>query len=182
MFLGRTLLLLALLLGLSACGEDDPAPDLDDGGSAADPATATTSDEPDGSDEADVADLEELYDAYWEARIRSHNGPSVDADLYDGIATTAFAEAELGYVQSELIAHEARRDGRPVVTALSVTVDGDRATIDSCVDESGWLLVAAGEEVPLDLGTEPQVVTAARTDDGWRIDDRLPTKRSELTC
>lgn len=184
MFLGRTLLLVALLLGASACGEDEPSPVLEDdaAGSTADPPDEATTEDPDDTEAADVAELEGLYDAFWDARIRSHNGPSVDADLYDDIATTGFAEAELGYVQSELIANEARREGEPVVSDVTVTVDGDRATIDSCVDESRWLLVAGGEEVPLDLGTEPHVVTATRTEDGWRIDDRLPIKRSDLTC
>lgn len=175
--------MVALALGLAACGDDEPSPERDHGGDGSPTATQTKSSTVQ-DDAEDVAALEELHADFWDARIRSFNGPSVDPDLYDGLATTGFAESQLlGYVQSELVARDARRDGRPTLSDVTVTLNGDKAVIDSCLDTSEWRFLVGGEEVPIDLGEpEPSVLQATRTPDGWLMERFLPTRRSNLTC
>jgi hypothetical protein len=181
--LGRAALLVALAVGLAACGDDDPAPAQDLGGDSSSDATVDDTESsavPDVA--ADVAALEELHADFWNARIRSHNGPLLDADLYDGITTPEFAEVQLGYVQSQLITHDFHRAGQPKVSDVTATVDGDRARIEACIDQRSWRVVAAGEEVEVDLSISPQVLRATRTGQGWRLTEQLPSKRADLTC
>lgn len=134
-------------------------------------------------DAAAQAELESLHTAYWDAFVTASNGPLIDASLFDGIATTGVVERRLGYVQSELVARDARREGEPSIRNVAIEINDSQARIESCVDSSDWKLIVGDAEVPLETsGPAPSVMTAELTPDGWRINKVLSSKEAEITC
>jgi hypothetical protein len=146
---------------------------------SAPPTETPTSDSGD-----DVATLEALHDAYWDAFVEASNGPIVDSALFEGVATTGVIERRLGYVQTELVGRNARRQGEPAISDVAVTIDGDNARIESCVDSTNWTLIVEGEEVPTtSSGPKPFAMTAERgPGSDWLINEVLTTDDAEITC
>jgi hypothetical protein len=162
----------------------------DSGGSGDDeltlPSTSPTptgaTDEPTDDAAADISAVEQLHAAYWEALVGVENGGDLDPGSFAGIATDAVIEQDLSRIDS-IRGSGHQREGEPVIDNVTVTVDEDEARIESCVNEDDWILVADGEEVPLDKeGPTPRVVIAERTDGAWLISNFLSQEEATLTC
>ncbi|WP_147375170.1 hypothetical protein [Jiangella rhizosphaerae] len=145
--LTRTLAAAAAVAVLAACTSagEEPA-GLDDTPSAA-PTTEAPPDEPAAGGDAEAAVLD-VYERYWDARIRSVNGPDTSPDAFAGVATestialhtqTARTYEEQGIVFT----------GEPRVYDTAVSIDGERGTVTSCVDDSEWVGTQNGEPLPV---------------------------------
>lgn len=130
-----------------------------------------------------MAALEALYLAYWDAFVNVSNDPRIDTDLFAGITTDALAERKLSYVDRELIANDVRREGEPELSDVTVTVDGDTAQVEACLDESSWKILHDGEEVSWEFGDPvPAPMRAERTAEGWVLTDDVAQEEATITC
>lgn len=133
--------------------------------------------------EDDEAELAALFLAYWDSVADLWNDPRLEPEVLADVATDARTEAVLTYVHSELIENSAHRRGEPEFGEITVTLDGESAVVEACLDQSEWKLIANGNEVPVDLSeVRPSVVTAIRIDDSWLIEDALGHEEASITC
>jgi hypothetical protein len=73
--------------------------------------------------------------------------------------------------------------GEPEIGEPEVTIDGDSARAEACVDQSSWGVVVNGQtQPPLNVEPGPVAVSLARRDGAWIIVDRIPVKEATLTC
>ncbi|UED85583.1 hypothetical protein [Streptomyces profundus] len=174
----------ALALTAAGCssddGSDEPIEGVDSGSADAGP------DDADGPGAEDTAALTELYERYWAALVTLENEGELDPALFDGITTPGLAEQELLRV-SGLIENGLTREGEPLISDVTVSVDGDTARVESCMNQADWPLVSEGEVVPGLLPEEltaphPQVVTAERASGAWLIDATLLTEEATISC
>ncbi|WP_165984518.1 hypothetical protein [Streptomyces sp. YIM 98790] len=163
-------------------GKDDaiagsPAPSSEPTGRPEEPEPP---EQPD--DAADVAALEQLHADYWAAIVELENGAELKPDPLRGIAADLLIEAQLSRMYPIRNSGHVR-EGEPVVGNVTVTVEGDAATVESCVDEDDWIIVKDGEEVPLDkTGPGPRVFLAERTDGAWLLTEQRPIEEATITC
>lgn len=151
-------------------GETSPAPTADEA-----PSTAPSGDE-------DVAAIQQLYADYWEALIASENGPDPDPALFDGIAAGGILEAQVARVQN-MVDEEQRRVGQPIIGEAQVSVDGDQARAEACVDQQPWgVVVQEQTQPPLDIEPDPIGVVLEREGTSWIIVDRIPIANATISC
>jgi hypothetical protein len=144
------------------------------------PAETPTNDSGD-----DVATLEALNEQYWDVFTNLQNNPRIDAEAYDGIAGGLVVERDLGYIRAQLVDNELHREGAPEISNVAVTVDGDAARIEMCVDETEWPVFKDDEELDFNLGISATAVTAERTSEQWLISEILLSEEDEdmeITC
>lgn len=171
----------AVVMGLTGCSSDSEEPtglDVTAGSSESPP------DEPSGPSQTDdVAAIEQLYADYWDAVIASENGPNPDPTLFDGIATGAAVESHVSRVQ-RMVEEEQQRFGEPTVGDVKVTVDGDTARAEACVDQQDWGVIVQGQTQPPFEGLKPGPMGTLleRTADGWLIVDDMSVKEASVTC
>lgn len=179
--LPRALAALAAVAALSACSSagEEPA-GLDDTPTAAptqEPTTAPTA----GADaEAAVLDV---YQRYWDARIASVNGPDSSPDAFVGVAmesTIALHLQTARTYEDEGIEFA----GEPRVYDTTVSIDGDRGTVTSCVDDSAWVGTKDGEPLPANPD-KPTVYPVAfqvlLLNDAWLIGDPIEVE-GDTSC
>jgi hypothetical protein len=164
----------ALILSLSACSSDDSP----SGEPTESTSTATT--DPKAADEAAVTDL---VDRFWDTLVASENEGNTDPQQFAGVANGVFVEKQLAtlkrYKKIGLV-----RVGKPVISDVEVTINGDTADIKLCKNEDGWTAEQDGEPVPNDkkFGNDPWGAEATKIDGTWIVTDvRLPPKGSK-TC
>lgn len=166
----------ALLSGCTSSPGEDESPIL-----PTESAEETTP-APGDAEAADIAALERLYGEYWDALIALENGGAVEADPFEGIATPTVIEQILNRVLPIRDSGH-RREGEPLIQDVAVTVQGDEARIEACVDEDAWAMVQDGEEVPIEKeGAMPRVAAAERSGGVWLIKDLLPQEKALITC
>ncbi|PSK99778.1 hypothetical protein CLV30_11781 [Haloactinopolyspora alba] len=171
-----------LAVGVAGCSDD--APDEPAGLTAGPTPTGTSSASPTGPSKADdVATIKQLYADYWDAVITAENGPNPDPALFDGIVTGDALESRVGRVQ-RMVDEEQRRYGKPKIGEVKVTVDGDTARAEACVDQRKWGVVVQGQTQPPfdDIEPGPIGVVTKRTKNGWIIVNYIPVDESSLTC
>ncbi|WP_139238421.1 hypothetical protein [Streptomyces aidingensis] len=135
-----------------------------------------------GSQAQDVAALESLYADYWAALVTMENAEELDPSPLAGIASQELTEQQVSRIRP-FKDNGMRRDGEPAVDKVTVTVDGDTARIESCVDEDAWLLLKNGEPADLELlGPAPRVFDAERVEGDWLITDTVPAEEANVTC
>jgi hypothetical protein len=165
-----TILTAALAAG---CGADPEEPV----GLEADPQTTTPESGPAGSEAATAdadpaaAEVRAVYEEYWQAYVAARNGPNADAAPFEGIARPEAIEAVISTAQSYLT-NGIRQTGEPVVSTVSVDVDGDSALVLTCVDESDWAGERNGEPLPVPPELEkphPLVFDVVKVDGAWLI-------------
>lgn len=163
--------LLALSLLLAGCSGDDDSP-LD----AAPPATSEpTEDAPDPEAEVLTA-----WEAYWKVHIASENNADASPEPFRDVATGSVVERQLksvrDYAEMGLV-----RVGAPEFRDAEVTVDGDTAVVDFCMNEDTWGAEVDGEPVPApDFGFRPRQNRLELRDDAWLVVDSGPSE--EITC
>lgn len=179
--LPRALAALAAVAALSACSSagEEPA-GLDDTPTAAptqEPTAAPTA----GADaEAAVLDV---YQRYWDARIASVNGPDSSPDAFVGVAmesTIALHTQTARSYEAEGIVYT----GEPRVYDTTVSLDADRGTVTSCVDDSGWVATQNGEPLPANPD-KPTVYPVSfdvyLLDGSWLIGDPIEAE-GDISC
>lgn len=162
-FLVATTVLL-LSVSLSACS-DDSSP-LDD------KTTAT----PDAKAAAEAA-VKDLVDGYWAAVVKAENSANPDPEQFRGVAKGTFIESELKRLRTYKDGN-IRRVGEPEITAVEVTVTGDKADVRACLNEDDWAAEQDGKKLEAPgAGSLPWGAEASRVDGAWVVTDvRVPTK------
>lgn len=168
---------LALGMLIAACGADEPATE------ATPTPTATAAPTAPKSDDAEaIAEIQAVYRAYWDAMVAAESGPSADPALFEGIATVPVIELNMRIVQG-FIQNGIHREGAPDVAEPSVSVDGDTARIEGCVDLTESKLMAGDTEVGIQhTGPEPRVYDAERSGDAWLISAEVDQAEATITC
>lgn len=161
----------AVLAGCSSTGEEPAG--LDDTPTA-EPTAA------EGDIEAAVLDV---YQRYWDARIASVNGPDSSPDAFVGVAM----ESTIALHTQTARNYEAdgiKYTGEPRVYDTTVSIDGDRGTVTSCVDDTAWLATQDGEPLPVnpDKPTAyPVEFQVLLLDGSWLIGDPIEAGDG-ITC
>ncbi|TDD64455.1 hypothetical protein E1262_28215 [Jiangella aurantiaca] len=179
--LARTLAAAAAVAMLAACSSagEEPAR-LDDT-----PTTAPT-DEPSGEPAAG-ADAEaavlDVYQRYWDARIQSVNGPDTSPEPFAGFATESTIALHLQtaqtYEQEGIVF-----TGEPRVYDTTVSIDGERGTVTSCVDDSEWVGTQNGEPLPVNPDKPtvyPVEFQVLFLNGSWLIGDPIDVE-GEVSC
>jgi hypothetical protein len=171
-------LLLAVLLAAVGCGGGDGErlPEAGGASGVVDPATAgpatTAAGEGSGldSDERVLAG----YKAYWEAAIAAYATNDWRSRKLAAHATGA----QLSVVRNELVDNLAERKvarGRPRLFGAKVTSrDGDKASVEDCIDSNRWLLHDArtGKLADTPSGKRYRLTAELRIEDqSWKVAD-----------
>lgn len=179
--LPRALAALAAVAALAACSSagEEPA-GLDDTPTAAPTQEPTAEPTADGDAEAAVLDV---YQRYWDARIASVNGPDPSPDAFIGVAmdsTIALHTETARTYEAEGIVYT----GEPVVSDTTVSLDDDRGTVSSCLDDTDWVATQNGEPLPVDPD-KPTVYAVSfqvyLQDGSWLIGDPIEAE-GDTTC
>lgn len=193
----KVVLLGACAIAVTSCSEDggDPGPGSGASGTQEVTADPTSTESPTAPTESrttppdadptgsDTADLEALNARYWDVFTDLQNNPRVEPGVYDGVATRGVVEEDLAYIRTELIENGLHREGGPEVGNVTITVDGDTATLEMCIDETDWIVIKDGEEVEFDLGVTATGMRADRSSGRWLISDvALPKGELNVTC
>jgi hypothetical protein len=171
---------------LAGCGGDDPGlPEFTGGSGASAAATGGAGASPSAAPSATGSafavaakrpggDRGEVYDAYlafWRADVAALRDPAA-ADA----ALALLVDPQRARTQSRL--DRLRTENRHAVGSVAlapadVTVDGDRATLTDCLDDSGMSLVEADGSPVADSAGERRKVTArlVRPDEKWLVAD-----------
>lgn len=181
LILPRTLAALAAVAALAACSSAGEEPTgLDDTASAA-PTQEPTA-EPTAGGDAEAAVLD-VYQRYWDARIASVNGPDSSPDAFIGVAMDStialHTQTARGY-EAEGIVYT----GEPQVSDTTVSLDDDRGTVTSCIDDSAWVATQNGEPLPVNPD-KPTVYPVSfqvyLQDDSWLIGDPIEAE-GDISC
>ena len=165
-------------LAISGCGNDEP--EVESRSPAAEPSTTTTT-----ATDPDVAAAEAItaiYHQWWDAVIQAENEGLIDAGPFEGLATNVVIDRQLLSVRTNA-KDGILRVGEPTVSEPVVTVDGDTARAEGCVDESTWGAEKDGEPLPSDTrGPTPRVFDFVRQDGTWIVSERMPQEEATITC
>ncbi len=184
--LAAGLTLLALTGTVSGCSSDDGNEPIE--GASTEPGSSDETDnEANENEAADIAALTDLYEAYWDAMVELENSTELDPTVLDGLATQVAAETQISRMRSY---HDQgiHRQGEPTFGDVTVTVDGDTATVEACKNEADWKFVTEnGQEIDdpafENLGTpQPNVLSAERVDEGWQINETLSMEEATISC
>lgn len=168
----------AVGLLLSACGGSAKEPE---GLNASDSGPATTPAET-PSENPDVAQLKELYAKYWDAYGKAASGPKTEPKLFEGVTTRDFTEEKLSEI-GQFVERNHRLVGQAKLSQVTVTLNGDSAQVEACLDTSEWKIIENGKTIQSDFGDPaPVVLSAKRSDEGWLFDDSKPTKEATIAC
>lgn len=176
---GRTGLLVvsACLIAtvVAGCG-DDTEP-------SAEPTTlAPTPTVTDSADTEAVAEVKAAYEAYWDVVIASENDPVEDRSIFEGVATGLAVETQMARIRS-LIEDGIHMIGEPEIGEPEISVDGDEAHVEACVDTSTWGAAVGDVTAPPNAAApRPTVVTMTRADDTWLVSEQLPAEGATITC
>ena len=159
------------------CTADDDADAGNSEPAATDSVTAASADDP-------AVEIETVFAAYWDAVVQAQSGQAADpAALFSDIAVDETIEENVGvatrYEQQGLV-----RVGEPVISDVSIDVDGRSATVTACVDESDWLAEVGGQILPpRDGQLEPYPVQfeVVRTGGAWLVGESVEPG-GEITC
>lgn len=160
------LLLAALVGGCSDDGETEPR-----GSDAPTPPA-----DPTPTETNPVDDVRAAWEAYWAAVIASENEGDPSPERFAGVATGGHVEQQLnkvrGYQEIGFV-----RVGEPEITEVEVTVDGETATVEGCVNQDVWGAKLNGKKIaPPDLGPLPAGAGLELVDGNWLIVDRYKAK------
>lgn len=168
---GGLLVLGATLLVGCSSGAPSPA-GLTASASQTPAATAT----PDAA-AVDEAQVRDVYARFWVALVAAERGDP-DPTLFAGVATGEIVEAEMlsarNYQEWGIV-----REGEPVISDVTVRIDGDTALVAACVDQSQWVVPDAGEDEAPDVVSPEVEVT--RVDGQWLV-TRYVEPSIGLTC
>lgn len=163
-------------LTMSGCGNGDE-PEAESP-TAAESATTAAPD----PDEAAAQDIAAVYHRWWDAVVQAENEILLDAVPFEGLATNLVIDQQLVSVR-QYAEDGIHRVGQPTVSEPVVTVDGDTARVEGCVDESTWGAERNGDPLPADTrGPTPRVFDFVRQDGTWIVSERLPQEEATITC
>lgn len=169
-----------VVLAAAACsGESDEPTGLETSAAPSETAAPTTTEDPDA---AAVAAIEAQYQRYWDVVIASENELDESYEELKTVATELIAQTQVADVRG-LVDTGVTRDGAPVIGPPQVTVDGDTARVESCVDEDEWNVYQNGEPLEHDLlGPQPRVFDFERVDGQWLVSERVDQSEATITC
>lgn len=166
----------AVVLSLTACGDDEPVADSIP---TTDPTSEPTPTE--DSTAAAVAEVEAAYQEYWDVVVAAHNSGE---DSYAELKTVTNEEvAQLHVAQIRGMREDhITRDGAPDIGTPQVSVDGDTARVQSCVDEHSWNVYYKEELAEQESDPQPRVFDFERVDDHWVVVDRVNKDEATIEC
>lgn len=172
---GAATILGVVLLSVVGCSND--------GEPESSPTTEST---PVDEDAADKAALATLYGAYWTAIIQAEADLNADPAGLGEVMTPDAAQQYAEFIQQK-VDFELFRSGEPVVSDdLTITVDGDAAVVEGCVDHTTWVVGSrsgTGIEQMFPPGPQPYVVWAERQGDGeWLISQTRFGDGARILC
>ncbi|TDC47975.1 hypothetical protein E1212_22545 [Jiangella ureilytica] len=175
--------LTAAVLMLAACGGGGEEPQgLETTTAPATSAEPTPTEDPDA---AAVAAIEAQYQAYWDTVIAMENVQDEAASYaaLQQVAIELIAQTQIANLRG-LVDANVTRDGAPVVGPPQVTVDGDTARAEGCVDEDPWNVYYNGELVEdRELGgSQPRVFDLEQVEGRWLISELVDQTEATITC
>lgn len=168
------------VVGLLAagCGGDDSSSPLADPTTG--PATSAPTSTPSAAD--DEARLRDLVAAYESALARVQETRAEDASVFAGVLTDELGQKYLANYRDNIYGKGLEMTGRWTLAVESVDVQGDTATIDTCLDGRAVYVVEAGQGIGADdqpQSLAPTTVEAVRADDAWLVS---AVESQEGTC
>lgn len=178
--LTTTLIVLVVVGATAGCSPDTPEPP----GPTAPATPATPSLEPSPTSTVDPADEAAALDGwskYWDARIRSINGPDADPALWTGFGTDELIASNTKIAQ-DYIDGGLAFTGEPVLSDVTVTWVGGAALVVGCVDETNWLGTAGGSPLPPRTDpVHPGAIGVNLVGDTWRVTEDVKVPEG-VTC
>lgn len=175
MRLARRIIICAAIVPLAlaaSCSSDEP--DIIEPVGTSAPSTSA-------EDQA-KADIAAVYDDYWAAVIASENGPTADRALFEGIAIDVALEAQIRRVE-RMIDNGVKRSGEPEIGKPHITVNGDTARVEACVNQDSWSSTVEGSTPEAQSsGPRPMLVDLRMVEGNWYVSAAVPQKEATLTC
>jgi hypothetical protein len=162
--------LTAGLVGCTSSAKEPP-------GLTASPTVSVTP-TPEPTDDTAVVEaaILEVYYRYWDATVAAQRGnpdPTLFADNTRGqLVEEKLAQARQ-YQEYGIV-----REGEPSFSNVSVEVEGDRATVLACVDNSTWIVPGVEDDLPDVL---PGGLLLEQIDGAWLVTDRVEAP-ADFTC
>jgi len=156
----------AALLTLTACGgSDDDSDDTSSGAPSLDaPSTSEAVD--------DEAAIEETLAGYDRALFSMNREQRLPPALTE-VATDAWADQLFATYDENFFDNGLALTGRWRTTVDDVTVDGDQAKADVCIDGNKVYLVEIGGNIPsgaVSQGRSPGVISLVRDGADWKVE------------
>lgn len=162
---------------LAACTEDATDPSA-----GTSPTASTTSTQPSAASvDEQAAAVTEVMGRYIDAIVQMENSGEADPAPLRDIAGEAVIEEEVLRV-ADLVEQGIHREGRPVLGEPQVTVDGDAARFEACMDQDDWVGVMGDQRVGSDYGPLPTGWDLTLVDGVWRVTDGVATAEVSVTC
>jgi len=163
-----------VVVALAACSQE-AAPQ------APAPTTSAPTASPTATGAADETAVRDVVAKYVDAMVTMENSAQVDPAPMHGIATDTVANAEAKRVK-DLVDQGIHREGRPTLGEATVTVDGDSARYEVCMDQDDWVGVLGDQKAGSDYGPLPTGWTLTRTDGDWLVSATIPQEQVRVTC
>ncbi|WP_116947047.1 hypothetical protein [Jiangella endophytica] len=165
-----------VVLTAAACsGESEEPTGLTTSTGPAETADPTPTEDP------AVADVEAAYARYWEVLVASENGLDETYEPLVSIMSDALAQRQVADIRG-LAEDGVTRDGAPDVGVPEVSVDGDTARVQSCVDETPWNVYYNEQLVPQETGIRARVIDFERIADEWIVVDLVDQSEATISC
>ncbi|MFI5753032.1 hypothetical protein ACIBBE_46210 [Streptomyces sp. NPDC051644] len=169
-----------LVLALAGCGGGGDDEESSAGATAA-PAPVTSSTAPADPDAAEKAAVLASYSSMWAEQMKAYKvADARHTDLKKFAALNALSKFQLDLAQMKQngTVGTGELGHKPEVTALDAGGKLPKATIQDCIDLTGWKAVrTSGEPVPLPSNQPRRYVataTAEKWPNGWMVTDYTP--------
>ncbi|PSK98280.1 hypothetical protein CLV30_12066 [Haloactinopolyspora alba] len=170
----------AAALALAGCGDGEPSDASTTAKSGAPTATggSTPAEDPEA---AAVAEVEAAYQRYWDVVVAAENSGEDSYEHLKTVANELIVQEQVAEIRSMREDH-ITRDGAPQIGTPQVTVDGETARVESCVDEHTWNVYYKGELADQESDPQARVFDFKRDDDRWIVVDLVAKAEATITC
>jgi len=166
-----------VLAAAAACTTGNPAPPATTTTAAQTPTPSATP----SVDAAAVAAVTDVMGRYIDAIVQMENSGQPDPAPLRDIAGDAIIDQEVLRV-ADLVKQGIHREGRPALGEPQVTVDGDTARFEVCMDQDDWVGVLGDQKVGSDYGPLPTGWDLSLVDGVWRVTADVATAEVSVTC
>lgn len=144
-------------------------------------STPAETTDPTPTDDPAVAEVEAAYAQYWDVLVASENNLDETYEPLASVMTDELAQRQVADIRG-LVADGVTRDGAPDTGTPAVSVDGDTARVESCVDETPWNVYYNEQPVPQETGVRVRVIDFERIDGEWIVVDLVDQSEATITC
>lgn len=129
----------------------------------------------------DEVAVERVFRAYLAGVVEMENSGDLDpAPLY-GLTTDEVAGEQATRVMehADIGVH---REGAPKLGDPVITVDGDEALLEVCMDQDDWIGVRGDQRIVRNDGFLPRGYLLSRSEGRWLVSGIVPRVQVKLTC